>query len=95
MVNVEHEQKEEDKGVAGGMLQGYSLGRQVYYHFGDAYGMPPADSAYAKRGGTLVYIGTEQQVKEALATGRRSKRELKNLILDEERRRTAQPEGGN
>lgn len=75
--------------------QGYSPGRQIYYHFGSAYGIPRPDSAWAKRGGTLIYIGTEQQIKEALVTGKRSKYGWKNEILDAERQATAPKDGEN
>lgn len=59
-------------------LQYYSPGRQIYYHFGSAYGLT------GKTEGT-VYLGTEAKVKEALANGKRSVRPVVNRILDRER----------
>jgi hypothetical protein len=63
-------------------LQYYSPGRQIYYWFGHAFGLT------GKREGgrdILLYLGTEAQVKEAIANGKRSVHKQKNRILDRER----------
>jgi hypothetical protein len=63
-------------------LQYYSPGRQIYYWFGYAFGLT------GKHEGSrdiLLHLGTEAQVKEALANGKRSVHKQKNKILDRER----------
>ncbi len=73
-------------------LQYWSLGKRVYYHFDNAYGVPAPDSEYAKRGYELVFLGKAETVRDALRTGRQSRHEYVNEILDAERRATGQEE---
>ena len=61
-------------------LQQQSPSGRIIYWFDSAYGV------LKPRGwGSLVYLGTRWQVVEALATGRRSRRDVVNEILDTER----------
>lgn len=63
-------------------LQYWSPGRRIYYWLGEAYGLT---GKYEAGRALLVYMGTEEQVKEALANGKRSIHPLKNKILNRER----------
>lgn len=63
-------------------LQYWSPGHRIYYWFGEAYGLT---RKHESGRALLVYMGTEAQVKEALANGKQSVCRAKNKILDRER----------
>lgn len=62
-------------------LQYYSPGRQIYYWFGDAFGLTGKQEAGRA---ILLYMGSEAQIKNALFKGIRSQYPTKNEILDRE-----------
>lgn len=62
-------------------LQYYSPGKQIYYWFGDAFGITGAQEAGHD---VLLYMGSEAKVTDALLNGKRSKYPAKNEILDRE-----------
>ncbi len=63
-------------------LQYASSGHQVYYHFSKAYGLT-GEVEHGRQ--LLLYLWTEEQVREALTNGRQSRRPAVNKILDRER----------
>lgn len=65
-------------------LQYYSPGRRIYYWFGSAFGLTGKQCPTWKHE-ILVYLGTEEQVKDSLLNGKRSIRPIVNKILDRER----------
>ena len=66
-----------------GDLQYWSSGHQIYYWFGEAYGLTGKTDEHGRP--SSIYLGTESQVKEALANGIPSKYSVVNRILDRER----------
>jgi hypothetical protein len=62
-------------------LQHHSPGRQIYYWFGDAFGITGNKEAGHD---ILLYMGTKERVEQALFDGKRSKHPKKNEILDRE-----------
>jgi hypothetical protein len=58
-------------------LQYYSPGRQIYYWFGEAFGLT---GKYEGGREILLYLGTEAQAKEALVNGKKSVHKQKNIV---------------
>lgn len=64
-----------------GQRQYYSPGGQIYYWYGESFGLTGIQEAGRD---ILLYMGAEDVVKAALSTGKRSKHPAKNKILDRE-----------
>jgi len=66
-------------------LQYHSPGGQIYYWFGNAFGVIRNSKGEIH----LRYVGTEEKVREALANGTKSVRPWVNELLERERQNCA------
>ncbi len=63
---------------------GWSPGRQIYYHYGLAYGVPPKNGGKEETAGNLVYLGRAETIRKRLVRGCAGSK-LVNHILENER----------